>query len=186
MPCFFSKIHYNMVMRGKQLYLFGSDKNNDRISGRPKVILPLDTLLLLGVIVILLFTILFSLGVERGKKIALRLRGKGENIEKQSQAIDSTTAKNENLKQDNLAPQKIVEKEKEIRQEYHVQVASFLKEKSAREEAKSLKDNGYPVAIMKKGNYIVIYVGGFKDKREAKSNIKDLQRRYKDCFLKRL
>ena len=171
-------------MREKQLYLFGLRKNNDKASGQPKIILPLDTLILLGVIVILLFTILFSLGVERGKKIALRLKNKGENIEEQNQAVNSTTAKNEVLKQDNLAPQKTVDKEKEIEREYHVQVASFHKEKSARKEAQSLKDNGYPVAIMKKGDYVVIYVGGFRDKREAKNNIKDLQKKYKDCFLK--
>jgi len=173
-------------MRGKQLYLFGSRKDNDKTSGRPKVILPLDTLILLGVIVILLFTILFSLGVERGKKIALRLKNEGENIEEHNRAADSITAKNEDSTQDILAPQKTVDKEKKVERKYHVQVASFHKVKSAREEAQSLKDNGYPVVIMKKGDYVVIYVGGFKDKREAKNNIKDLQRKYKDCFLKRL
>ncbi len=163
-------------MRGKQLYLFGFHKNSDKASGRPKVILPLDTLILLGVIIILLFTLLFSLGVERGKKVVLRSKDKEENLSKPDIIKDSVTAVS--------APQKAADKEKDTEKTYHVQVASFHKENSARKEAESLENDGYPVVITRKGDYVVIYVGGFKNKNEAKNNFENLQKRYKDCFLK--
>ena len=165
-------------MQGKQLYLFGFHKNSDKASTRPKIILPLDTLILSGVIIVLILILLFSLGVERGKKVAYKLKNKEESLNKPEIFRDPVTAAS--------APEKTVIEEKNTEKKYHVQVASFHKENSARQEAKTLENDGYPVIITKKGDYLVIYVGGFKNEREAKSNFKNLQKRYKDCFLKRL
>ncbi len=58
-------------MKGRQLYLFGSQKDNAQNRYRSKVIFHFDTLILSGVVVILLLTISFSLGVERGKTVVL-------------------------------------------------------------------------------------------------------------------
>ncbi len=174
-------------MIGKQLYLFGLGNDNKQASSRPKVILPLDTLILLGVIAILVFTISFSLGVERGKKIALNSEGAGQGLRSPAKTADSITtkAKGGNLPNNNLTPQESAEEEKEEKG-YHVQVASFHKQNSAQREAKSLEDIGYPVRILKKGDYLVIYVGGFQDEREAKNNFKNLRKKYKDCILRKL
>jgi len=49
---------------------------------------------------------------------------------------------------------------------------------------KSLESNGYPVTVMKKGDYVVIYVGGFENKGEAKTNFINLKKKYKDCIFK--
>lgn len=173
-------------MRGKQLYLFSHHKDNEKDSGRPKVILPLDTLILLGVITILLFTISFSLGVEKGKSITRRI---GESKEKiaspgiQNQDTAKTRNKSINKKAKTIQwPKKEIVEEKE---RYHVQVASFKKENSAQVEVKRLKESGYPVRIMKKGDYVVIYVGGFESEREARSSFNDLKKRYRDCIFKK-
>lgn len=69
---------------------------------------------------------------------------------------------------------------------YRIQVASFRKENSANIEARRLKKNGYPVSVMKKGDYVVVYVGSFEDEKEAKNNFKALKEKYTDCILRRL
>ena len=66
-----------------------------------------------------------------------------------------------------------------------MQVASFKKENSAQAEVERLEENGYPVRIMKKGDYVVIYVGGFESEREARSSFNDLKKRYRDCIFKK-
>ena len=171
-------------MSGKQLYLFTHHKDNTEGSGRPKVILPLDTIILLGVIIILLFTISFSIGVERGKNIAQGIEGAKEEISP-TQSQDTVTSRNENINKDAETNQRSKEKGGEERERYHVQVASFKKENSARKEVERLEEGGYPVRIMKKGDYVVIYVGGFENEGEAKSNFKDLKKRYKDCIFRK-
>ncbi|MDD5584426.1 MAG: SPOR domain-containing protein [Candidatus Omnitrophica bacterium] len=55
-------------MSEKQLHLFGYDEGKES-KKRYTVIVPLDTLILLLIVVVLLFTLSFSLGVERGRKI---------------------------------------------------------------------------------------------------------------------
>ena len=171
-------------MSGKQLYLFTHRKDNTKDSGRPKVILPLDTLILLGVITILLFTISFSMGVERGKSITQGIKGAKKEISP-AQSQDTATSKNKSINKDAEATQRSKKKVEEKKERYHVQVASFKKENSARKEVERLEEGGYPVRIMKKGDYVVIYVGGFENEGEAKSNFKDLKKRYKDCIFRK-
>ena len=55
-------------MNEKQLHLFGYDEGQES-KKRYTVIVPLDTLILLLIVAVLLFTLSFSLGVERGRKI---------------------------------------------------------------------------------------------------------------------
>jgi len=178
-----------MYMSGKQLYLFGHRNENNKVSGRPKVILPQDTLILLGVIAILLFTMFFSMGVEKGKNITRGVRGVKEEIVSPNRSQDTATTRNKSISKDaetnQRAKEEVKEEAGEERERYHVQVASFKKENSARKEVERLESNGYPVVVMKKGDYVVIYVGGFENEREARSNFKDLKERYKDCIFKK-
>ncbi len=171
-------------MGNRQLYLFSHNKNNEKGSNRPKVILPLDTLILLSVITILLFTLSFSMGVEKGKKVILSEKETSKEIANPAQFKGTTTTKSEKIKKNIKVIKQPKEKIKE-KERYHVQVASFKKENSALREVKSLENKGYPVTIIKKGDYVVIYVGGFENEGEAKSNFIDLRKRYKDCIFKK-
>lgn len=171
-------------MRGKQLYLFSHHKDNAGGSSRSMVILPLDILILLSVIAILLFTISFSMGVERGKKVALKSgKTKEELIKSRSRNENTIIIRNENRNAE--TPSRAADRNEEDKNSYHVQVASFKKENSARKEVEKLESNGYPVVVMKKGNYVVIYVGGFENEKEARSNFKNLKKKYKDCIFKK-
>ena len=171
-------------MSGKQLYLFSHHKDNEKGNNRPKVILPLDTLILMSVIAILLFTISFSMGVEKGKKIIQGKEKVKEGVASSTLSQDTAKIKSKDIDETTKANQGKKEEVREENDSYHVQVASFKKENSARKEVQRLEDNGYPVVVMKKGDYLVLYVGGFENKGEAKNNFKNLKKMYKDCIFK--
>jgi hypothetical protein len=182
-------------MRDKQLYLFGFHKDSDSTPRRHTLILPLDILILSGVVIILLFTFFFSLGVERGKNIVYRsLQDEKEQI--QDDGTDKVKASSpeqadkpavvEVAPTQPDAPEPVEEELKEHPEAYRIQVASFQKEGSAEREAETLRQKGYPVVVARKGKYVVVYVGGFDTEKEAKDNLQSLRKRYKDCLLRRL
>ena len=167
-------------MKEKQLYLFGPRKNEEKADSRFKIILPLDTLILLSAAMIILFTVSFSLGVERGRRITLYSGTQGkEKVE--TKKIGSKPTITEKKEENRKAAIKDEESEK-----YHIQVASFQKEGTAKTEAKTLKEAGFPVLVSKKGKYAVVYVGEFDSETEAKNMLRALKKRYKDCILRKL
>lgn len=173
-------------MKDKQLYLFGFNKSGQEGSGRKKVIMPLDGIILFSIIGVFFFTVAFSLGVERGKRIKLAeqiISEKEETTVKEAPVLEKTLA-------EEVLP---AAESKESAQDdgdevffYYIQVASFHKETTAYAEAKVLKEKGYPVSVTKKGEYAVVSVGNFENRTEAESNQAQLRKKYKDCMLKKL
>lgn len=172
-------------MSGKQLNFFAFDQGQRDIKKRNTIVVPLDTFLLLGIVVVLLFILSFSLGVERGRKIAERYlaeknKGSLEFVdENQNQQEEPVAVVKDNTEQ-------VVEKEEKKESEYIIQLVTYLKEKIAIEEVEKLKKEGYPVYVSKKGEYTVILLGGFKNQEEAQKNMQILRKKYKDCFIRRL
>ncbi len=176
-------------MEDEQLYFFGLKKNATSQKKRLKIILPLDTLILLSIVFIILSVVFFSLGVENGKKIALHTNKSiatttTNNIQNSKKSSPELSKQQSNLKQ----PEKKVDKKntEKINDSYHIQIASFHKENAAQKEAANLKKTGYPVLIRKSGKYVVVYVGGFSNKGEATKRMECLKKKYKDCILRRL
>ncbi|MCQ9205550.1 MAG: SPOR domain-containing protein [Omnitrophica bacterium] len=182
-------------MKGRQLYLFGFNKDSAENRRKHKVIFHFDTLVLSSVVIILLLTLVFSLGVERGKRIVLaglrevkKSPAKALDLpEKESQEKIKESEKNSIQFQADVGNDRIIEETDEKKQEkYHIQVASFRQENTAQRAAKILKEKGYSAVVLKKGAYAVIYVGSFDNKEEAKDNLEALREKYKDCILRRL
>jgi cell division protein FtsN len=174
-------------MREKQLHLFDFEEDKKRINRRPMITLPLDTCILGAVIVILLFVFTFSLGVEKGRKTAFFYfqqvrKTQTEKEEKNVREIEDEKAdsKGKSSKKEEKTRQ---DKEENI---YVIQVASYIKKDAALKEAERLQNKGYPVLVLKKGKYLVIFVGEFKNKKDALKNMELLKKRYKDCFIRRL
>ena len=61
--------------------------------------------------------------------------------------------------------------------------AFFLKDRPGSGEKEFLKQIELGE---QKGKYVVLYVGQYNDKDEAKQSMKSLQGTYKDCFIRRL
>jgi len=190
-------------MRGEQLKLFGaSDDSNSKLR-RKLIVIPLDTFILSSVVILLLFILAFSLGVEKGRKISILSEDtvnlpekvlQQENIKapvqvkpaaiKEQKAVVSPIAQQ-------TTPQAAIKKTEpaqtavSAKEGYYIQIASYNKESFALEEAKRLKDKGFPAYTAKKGTFFVLYVGNFKTIEEAQRNMGLLKKNYKDCVLRR-
>ncbi len=189
------------MMKERQLSLFTIEKASASNKNRYKLILPLDALFLGTAVAILLLILSFSLGVEKGKKIASLDTRNNKILEEKTELLNDDYTEKAKAKEDIPSQEPITqaqtieettkteetEKEAEKKKEkYRIQVASFHKENSANIEAQRLKKKGYPVLVMKKGDYVVVYVGSFQNEKEAKNNFKTLKEKYTDCILRRL
>ncbi|MBU1122435.1 MAG: SPOR domain-containing protein [Candidatus Omnitrophota bacterium] len=183
-------------MGERQLHLFGFDEGSRDIKRRNIVSLSLDTFILLLIVVVLLFVLAFSLGVERGRKIVSnkladedKFKIDAVDLSQDRLSLDSAESKEGDLRKDKVEAAKDTEVDKETKEEtknYIIQIATYLKENIALEEAKKLKDNGHEVLVSKKGEFTVLFVGSFKNREQAQVTMQSLRKRYKDCFIRRL
>ena len=193
-------------MEGKQLYLFGFQKNAKKSQDGFKLVMSLDALILTGVITIIILTLCFSLGIEQGKRIAAdtSIREKERlqeatilaNLDKSEQELKAQTTSLTKAKEikitkaDKKAREVMATQTKEntpeVKKRYHIQVASFKAKSTAKKAADKLKQQGHPILIAKKGDYFVVYVGGFETELQAKKKLEVLKKTYKDCLLRRL
>lgn len=200
-------------MRGEQLRFFTPDDDSNRKNRRRLIIIPLDTFILSSVVIILLFILAFSLGVERGRKSYYASLENKENLEKdivedeqlnkaQTKVVSNLTVepkKEPNKPTNTVNVTRVVQPEiknevaakvesakPEAKTGYSIQIASYNKESFAQSEGKALQVKGFPVFILRKTDYVVLYVGPFKTKPEADKAIGLLKKTYKDCILRRL
>lgn len=102
--------------------------------------------------------------------------------------VDTTSEQIEILHLPELEEEIVVEDVPD-KEYYTVQVASFKKDTSAREEAETLKKIGYDgqnISVMRKGEYSIVCIGKFTVKNEAKNFSQKLKKRYKDCLVRRM
>jgi len=200
-------------MSQRQRNLFGFDERNKK--KRQTVILPVDTLILLSVVVILLLTLSFSIGVEKGRRIITsnkrddllkKIEISQSSIVKPQKALKvekpviiqpsesiPVALKEETAKEKSKVDLSKKEENKRVRSSkktaeviYSIQVATYIKEEIATKEIAKLQEQGYPVSSDKKGKYIIIFVGEFNSTKEAQQTLSSLKKRYKDCFVRRL
>ena len=146
-----------------------------RVRGYEKIILIIIVVLVTGIIA-------FSLGVERGKNIALTGRQDVPEL-----------AKEQN---NSPASQVIVKREEALKQiaapalqqpgAFTIQVASFKTRVNAQKEAEFLKRKGYTALIFNKGAYVILCVGNFPNKEAAQPLLSELNKRYESCIIRRL
>lgn len=172
-----------------QLELFSHSKNSagvrkrsgsffTSIRGYEKTIL-----LIIGLVTTSLIS--FSFGVERGRRFS---------TVKSSVVPQVSLAVTENVpKPVAPPPPPVVIKEEPLKatavlkmQGYTIQLASYKSMIEAQKEASALKVKGLSPLVLTKGNYIILCVGNFLSKENAKPLIAQLQGRYKGCYIRRL
>jgi len=182
---------------------------------KPNVTLSFDNIVLLTIALVVLMVLSFSLGVENGKKVA-RLSHSENIPSVTSLSVPRSPAKAVTRPHQNrisipLAhpepkelktnrpmpavvpggiseePMEAVETTLSTPQDFYtVQVASFKQEKYARQEAMNLKQKGYEIFIMAKGQHSIVCVGKFAKKNEAMAMSGKLRKYYKDCLVRNL
>jgi len=142
----------------------------------------------------------FALGVEKGKKVAAlksQSRAFMASSEDAAKQVSPPVAAPVQAKpQPRLKPAPLPKEEEavvvpavatgESLVSYTIQVACFKKETSAQKEIDVLKKKGLVASILSKGQYLVVCVGNFIQKDEARSLLSELKKRYQDCFIRRL
>lgn len=188
-----------------QLELFSGSGNLDNPAtnenGRKSFLLRIRPyekalVIIIGFITISLFS--FSLGVEKGKKIA----ASAVSLERASlpalpQPVVNIIEPKENIPTSNpvvypdkpgVLVKKGREKTKGAKPGYTIQVASYKTNTFAQKEAELLKKRGFSPLFLTKGNYTVLCVGTFASRNTAEGVLFELkkQRRYVGCLIRRL
>jgi len=192
-----------------QFELFPGGSSKPSGLGQPRLLfkdltLSLENIIVLCIVLIMVLVFFFSMGVEKGRRIAgiletqdsAALEGQTdeaigflgiseESMDRQSAASDQIDQKS--ITEENIEILEIPEIEENIiENNYTIQVASFKLEKNARREAEMLKGIGYDIFVMSKGNYSIVCVGKFAQRQEAKRFAGKLKSKYKDCLVRRL
>jgi len=124
----------------------------------------------------------FSLGVEKGKRLAVVTRNTvsfdlAAATPPKIQAMVTPQAATVTLP----APQVST-----VISGYTIQLASYKTMEGAQKEAQILKKRGLATIILTKGSYKVLCVGRFNNKETAQPLLSELSSRYAGCYLRRL
>ncbi|MCK4518543.1 MAG: SPOR domain-containing protein [Candidatus Omnitrophica bacterium] len=161
-----------------------------------------EKLVSLVIAVILLYVIIFSLGVEKGKSMSLSVTdkasgsaaaAKAEAVKKENsreviikrvkdRQIESKAAKDEQKEQ--IAAGAIKDKKPPAYKSYSLQLAAYAQLSRAEKEAEKLKKRGYTVFIDSNSKYHIVFVGNYRDKEKAQKLKKKLSKEYKGCYVK--
>lgn len=155
-----------------------------------RIHLNIEHIVMLSVVVLMAIIFSFSLGVEKGKRVVNVLDTKNLKTSEVKLEKEPVAIKPEQQIKEQVSPKKIEEKELEPKKKeidkYTIQVASFKKRSSVEEEAKGLQNKGYEIIVMPKGDWIILCVGKFGNRQEAKSLLSELKKKYKDCLIREL
>lgn len=140
--------------------------------------------ILLFVCFIITVIVSFSLGVEKGKKVAQLSISNQIKVNETRSLIrtDKEQVQPAIEKQESIQPPKV----KEYIENYTIQLATYQTKTYAQKEAEVLRKKGLLPLILSKSGYTVLCVGNFSNKETAKSLLSELKVRYRDCFIRRL
>lgn len=176
--------------------------------------LSIENLVIFSIVSIMVVIFTFSLGVERGKRVALRDgagRTAGADVSPAAGgAADSAVLNNAVQKTPStgsripvveltkivdpaVSPVKVSaaalppqDAARKSTGGFTVQIASYKSEKSAQKEALVLQKKGLKAFVLPKGQHIVLCVGNFQKREEASIYGKKLKSNYQDFVVRRL
>ena len=189
----------------EQLDLFSQDQKRPTI-GEKKIVITFDRIILIGIINILLFVLIYSLGKEAAKKeLALSAYRKTAQpsrispvslLSAKKPAFTKTKVKRPAKKKETISSIANKEISDKIRNTisknkagtlYVIQVATYERKDIAQERKEELVKEGFPAQLKELDKYTIIIVGSFSDKNRAQRILKSLKKKqYKDCYIKRI
>ncbi len=159
-----------------------------------------ENVVLLFIVFIMLAVLFFSLGVERGKRMAKQGSGwprkpsanivpQNADEEKRFDCIEQPIAE---TYQDTLK-ETVEETERHIQnisvqtvKPYTIQVISFKKEANVEREMERLKKDGYEVFTIPAREWFQICVGRYANKKDSEKDLNALKKRYPTCYVRRI
>jgi cell division protein FtsN len=156
------------------------------------VTLSIENMVLSTITVIMVVVAAFSLGVERGKRIARTEKIKVDIESREAGAAD--VAPKETIMPELLPKETPKEKEEAPKKakvlvkkkgKYAIQVVSFKNEARAKKKIEEFKEDGFDAFIIPAENWFQICVGRYATTEEAKTDLNRLKADYKDCFIRK-
>lgn len=155
-----------------------------------------DNAIFLGIFLVMLMVFAFSFGVEWGRRsfreimspekkqiVGLDKKREVSNLVLKTKKLDSEDKNAPKVKREELLEAIKTDKDK---RRYTIQVATYRKETFAQREASNLKELGLQIHIVRRSGLIEVCVGDYSNREEAKRLLKELKKRYGDCFIKNL
>ncbi len=69
---------------------------------------------------------------------------------------------------------------------YTIQIITYRSEDRALKEVALLQAAGFQPKMITKGGYSLVFVGQYANRKEAEKDLRSLQTRYKDCYLRKI
>ena len=172
-----------METSAQQLELFsGTGKTPETANpGRNKVfghIRGYEKTIFIAIGFIVTAVIAFSLGAEKGKRLALQLPEPVPVVKQAPVVKQPPTVK--------PVAQAAVPAQNPQPGNYTIQLASLQNKAMAQKEVTALKNKGIPAFVMVKGSYNIVCVGSFSSKESANALLAQLKKKYQDSFIRRL
>jgi len=164
-------------------------KNKGRLSQNRIFLfqLSIEKLFFLLIALVLVIVVTFCFGVERGKCIASGPRpivaAAVQSKPAERQVINTIQVKVKPAMVTNVATKNSLAKGKpgEI---YTIRIAAYVNKKSAADLSAKIRQSGFPAYIRTSGNFYIICVGDYTDKKQADRALLELKKIYKDCYIK--
>jgi len=145
-----------------------------------------EALIIILIGAVLVASIIFSLGVERGRS----LKGSDVELPAPIQPVVAAPAPAEPITpivveapKPTLKTAEAVKKSPAADKPYTIQVASYKAPDFAKKEISRIKAMGYSADVIKKGGYFILCVGSFATKDAAKQTFAVMGKRYKGCMI---
>lgn len=146
-----------------------ASKNQSHETDRFRVTLRLDQLSIVGISALVLYVLIFSFGVEKGKRIALR---ELEAEKAKREAVSKEPSRPETPAPAVPAPVVSIAAPPEAAGKYTIQVITFMSRPRAEEEVKKLKGKGYSGFIIPAGErFFQVCVERFESMNEAREKL---------------
>ncbi len=187
-------------MDSSQLELFSQEKPDSKPrmpSSFLAYVKKFEKAILLIMSLVVVAVIAFSLGVEKGKRMASP-ESREASIDRAFRTatpaaqnpVDTQPAQQQTLEQNTTpapAPTNAViqQQKKETQGRFIIQIGSFLSRTNANQEASVLKKRGFSPLIISKGRYNILCVGSYPTKEAAQASLNKLQKSYQGCFIRR-
>lgn len=139
---------------------------------------------LLVIALVVTSVVSFSLGVEKGKRLALiRPDARFDTAKKNTKSgpLPAAQSGQETTEYASRVPAQTAGYGA-----YTIQLASFSTKSTAQKEMAALKKKGLTALTLVKGEYIVLCVGNFPTKESAQMLLTQLKKSYKGCYIRRI
>lgn len=142
-----------------------------------------EMLIIILIGAVLVASIIFSLGVERGRSLNIS----DVELPVPIQPVVAAPAPAELVTPVVAEAPKPLPKAAEAAADkpYTIQLASYKTLDLAEKEASRIKATGYSAYTLKKGDYFILCVGSFATKDAAKQTLTAMEKRYKGCLIRK-